>query len=543
MDKEQTLKTFKEKIQALEKELEERKLSEETLQESEAFYKAVIEQSNDAITVGQKGRRIFANKRFLEIFGYTDQEEVIGKELTRIVHPDSRELVESQINDRINGRPASKNFEFKGIRRDDILVDIEISTTRVRFKGDYVLLATMRDITKKKNTENKLKKSEMLLRNTFDAIGDLLSVYDRNLRIVFSNWHAPISIPMEKRNDKHFCYALFMGRSEPCDACHALEVFETGRPVRLEKKIPNTGKTYEINAYPVFDENNEIILVTEHVRDITERFQAVKEKEELEKELLKAHKMEAIGTIAGGIAHDFNNILGIILGNTELVLDDTPVNSSTRHNLDEIKSASLRAKDAVQQLLSFSRKSGHERRPLKLTPILKESLKLLRASIPASIEIRHRLDCIEDLVLADLTQIQQVLINLCTNARDAMREKGGLLNIQLENVDVTFDNKREYTQLSKGKYVQLSVRDTGHGITKDLMPRIFDPYFTTKKVGEGTGMGLSVVHGIVKNHDGETTVFSEPEKGTVFNVFLPVVVTEPTGKAFTRAPVTGSERI
>ncbi len=280
----------------------------------------------------------------------------------------------------------------------------------------------------------------------------------------------------------------------------------------------------------------EIIGLEGFIIDITN-------KKELEAQLRQAHKMEAIGTLAGGIAHDFNNILGIILGNTELAMDDVPEWNPARFNLEEIKTASLRAKDVVRQILSFARKTDQERKPVKINPIVTGSLKLLRSSIPSSIEIRSNIPKESQTILADPTQINQIMINLCTNAAHAMEKDGGILEISLDRVTMDELMAQSYA-LSPGRYVKIAVCDTGHGIKPEIKDRIFDPYFTTKEVGKGSGMGLAVVHGIVMNHDGAIFVDSELEKGTTFNIFFPVTEREPISEIPIDEDLpTGKERI
>jgi len=264
----------------------------------------------------------------------------------------------------------------------------------------------------------------------------------------------------------------------------------------------------------------------------------------MEAQLQQAHKMESIGTLAGGIAHDFNNILGIIIGNSELALDDIPEWNPAKLNLKEILTASLRAKDVVRQLLSFARKTRLEKKPTHIVPIVKESLKLLRSSIPTNIEIRRNIPTNVDTILADPTQINQVLINLCTNAYHAMPDEG-IIEVILKNVEELGENApAQDPDLNPGRYVNLTVSDTGHGIPKEEIDRIFDPYFTTKEIGKGTGMGLAVVHGIVKEHNGIITVESEPEKGTTFSIFFPVVEKEAVieNESTEKLP-TGNEKI
>ncbi len=247
------------------------------------------------------------------------------------------------------------------------------------------------------------------------------------------------------------------------------------------------------------------------------------ERRRLMDELQQVRKMEAIGTLAGGVAHDFNNLLSIILGNMELALDEVPEWSSARENLKEIQTAGLRARDVVHQLLSFSRKCDISRNVVDLREIVQEAGPLLRASIPTSIEIKTDMPQAIFPIKADPTQIHQIIMNLTTNGAHAMEEKGpGVLTIGLENV--LLDDSMDipgYGNMAPGKYVILSVTDTGHGIDTSIQQKLFDPYFTTKEVGKGTGMGLSVVHGIVKSHDAAVQIQSQPGTGTTVNVFFP----------------------
>lgn len=257
------------------------------------------------------------------------------------------------------------------------------------------------------------------------------------------------------------------------------------------------------------------------VRDITERKRAEMEKSEMEARLLQAQKMEAIGTLAGGIAHDFNNILSVIFGYTELAKNEQGDPEKRRQELDQVLVGARRARELVQQILAFSRKTEQQKRPLQISLIIKEALKMLRASIPTTVEIRQDISS-EGTVLADPSQIHQVIMNLCTNAYQAMGETGGILAVSLR--EITIDEKDEgYGELVPGRYLKFEVSDTGCGISSAIREKIFEPYFTTKKTGEGTGLGLAVVHGIVKSHHGHITVYSEPGKGTTFHVYLPLV--------------------
>lgn len=257
-------------------------------------------------------------------------------------------------------------------------------------------------------------------------------------------------------------------------------------------------------------------------REIEERKQTERENLELQKQLLHSQKMQAIGTLAGGIAHDFNNILSAILGYSELAAYEAPADSKSHDYLNEVTRACHRAKELVLQILTFSRHGEQKLKPVRVHLIAKEVLKLLRSTIPASIEIRPYLDERCGAVLADPTQIHQVLLNLCANSYHAMREKGGILAVSLKAMDL---NRTQASKIDPamepGRYLRLSVCDTGHGMDPSILQRIFEPYFTTKAQGEGSGLGLSVIHGIVKSHHGFITAFSKPDKGATFHVYLP----------------------
>ena len=257
-------------------------------------------------------------------------------------------------------------------------------------------------------------------------------------------------------------------------------------------------------------------------RDITERKKAEDEKKQLEAKLQQAQKMEAVGTLAGGIAHDFNNILSVVIGYTELGMEEALDNPGLKKKLGEVLKAGYRARDLVKQILAFSRQTDNKMETIRVKLIISEALKLLRASIPSTIEIRHHLMS-DSMVLGDPTQIHQILMNLCTNAQHAMSESGGILDVRLKDVtlDEAFSSKNPDTM--PGRFVCLSVSDTGHGIPEEMIQRLYEPFFTTKGPDEGTGLGLSVVHGIVKSHGGAITVQSKPGAGSTFAVFLPVV--------------------
>ncbi len=263
-----------------------------------------------------------------------------------------------------------------------------------------------------------------------------------------------------------------------------------------------------------------------------------------EEKLRQTYKMEAIGTLAGGIAHDFNNILGAIIGYTEMARDDSPKGSSVAKDLDKVLEASARATDLVKQILSFSRQDETEYILLQPASTVDKAIAMLRPTLPSTIEFIQDIDTETGLIFADPTQIHQIMMNLCTNAFHAMEETGGRLEISLKEIDLSWQDMTHESEVDPGTFIQLSVCDSGPGMTQEVKDKIFDPYFTTKEVGKGTGMGLSIVHGIIKSYGGFITLTSEPGKGTSFHIFLPVVSEKilPDKEAVKQIPV-GKEKI
>ncbi|MBU1452666.1 MAG: response regulator, partial [Proteobacteria bacterium] len=276
-----------------------------------------------------------------------------------------------------------------------------------------------------------------------------------------------------------------------------------------------------------------------------DRWLAEKKKAKLESQLRQSRKMEAVGALAGGIAHDFNNILAAMMGYAELALDDLQGSGPVAEKLRHVLVAGNRAVELVRQILNFSRQGEHEERPLSLAPLIEETLKMLRSSLPATIGIQADLPKGKCLVLADPVHVNQVVMNLCTNAAQAMEEAGGVLAIGLSTIDLDQDTVKNFATLKAGKYHKLTVSDTGIGMTGEVAERVFEPFFTTKEPGKGTGMGLAVVHGIVREHGGDITVYSEPGKGTTVSVYLPMQEAEQDGSEAEKKPLArgGSERI
>jgi PAS domain S-box-containing protein len=307
---------------------------------------------------------------------------------------------------------------------------------------------------------------------------------------------------------------------------------------RLTRRVgEGDRRELDVAISPVRDQTGRILSFLVVERDITREVK-------LQQHLRQAQKAEALGTLAGGIAHDFNNVLSTIAVNSELALMELEGNARSQSPLPLVLQAVQRGKELVQQIITFSRRREHERKPMKISPVLKETLKLLRSSLPPTIEIQEDIMMHADTVLADPSQIHQILVNLCNNAAYAMREEGGKLSVRMTATDVDAAMSALYPDLKPGPYVRLTVGDSGAGMSPEVMDRMFDPFFTTKKTGEGSGLGLSVVQGIVKSYGGTITAYSKVGQGSTFSVFLPRIEGEPQPKRVPPEKITGGkERI
>ena len=386
------------------------------------------------------------------------------------------------------------------------------------------IVGTWVDMTEQKKAERKLEERERYFRSIIASMHEDIFVIDRDYRICDVNRRFLETI---KRKRKQIvgrpCYRVFVNSRRPCfrdgKRCHLEEVFQTGTPGSKNREIVRSdGEKATINMLysPLRDETGKVVKGILAVRDISHEVR-------LELKLRQAQKMEAIGTLAGGIAHDFNNILWIILGYTELTRFQLPPETPEYLNLIHIQDACLRAKELVKQILAFSKKSEREKHPVYIGFILNEVLNLLRPALPATIEIKLNVKTADgsDLILGDPTQMHQVIMNLTSNAVDAMSRQGGSLEIDLNEISIASSDLVQFSDLTPGSYVCISFKDSGCGIEQSNIERIFEPYFSTKDLSRGSGLGLAVVHGIVKEHKGEVKVYSELGKGSVFKIYLP----------------------
>ena len=394
------------------------------------------------------------------------------------------------------------------------------------------------DFTKQKLAEIEVRTAKEQWEKTFDAMTDIVTIQDKNMRIVQANNAAYQFFQAESGalQGKH-CYEVFTGGSQPCAGCPLVETLHDDGNHATVINHENLGKTFQVSSAAMAAENGELQYFIHVARDITEQ-------KKMEEELFQSHKMEAIGTLAGGIAHDFNNILSAILGFSELATNNLPEDSKARKDIDQVISSGRRAAELVKQILVFSRKGVQQRQPFQPHLIVKEALKMLRATLPTTISMDEHFDIECGSILADPTSIHQIVVNLCTNAYHAMENENGALTVTLSRKEI---GKEDIVQhdVPPGPFIELSIQNTGCGMDAKTMARIFEPYFTTKEAGKGSGLGLAVVDGIVETLQGFIEVESEPGKGSTFHVYIPAMAksAEVSVKTESKDLPGGTERI
>ncbi|CAK8711623.1 histidine kinase [Candidatus Electrothrix aarhusensis] len=378
-------------------------------------------------------------------------------------------------------------------------------------EGQLLMSGICTDISEQKRIEIALRESEEKYRSMMESMDDAAYICSADYRIEYMNSAMIEKIGRDATGEQ--CHTAIFGRQEQCPWCQHEKVMR-GETLKTEFEEPGTGNVYSISHSPIFHTNGTISTLSLY-HDITET-------KKLEARIQQAQKMESIGSLAGGIAHDFNNILCPIIGMSELLMLNAPHGSQVYEDAQMIFNAGKRGGDLVKQILSFSRQSKHTFIPVYIQQILKEVLKLSRSSIPTYIEIEQDIQTDCSSVLANPTQIHQVIMNIMTNAYHAVEASSGRIIVTLHETSPASDALQDIA-LSVDQYALLSITDSGHGIPADLMDKIFDPYFTTKEQGKGTGLGLAVAYGIIKEHKGEIQVCSEVGKGSTFNVYIPLM--------------------
>ncbi|WP_417915792.1 PAS domain-containing protein [Candidatus Electronema sp. JC] len=402
------------------------------------------------------------------------------------------------------------------------------------------IVAVYEDVTSRRQARELLIRKTEEWESTFDAIPDIITLQDKDMRIIRANQAAFefFRLPPEELVGRT-CHSLFRGCDQPCQGCPGQRAMQDFKKHCVSMEHKAVSRHFHVCAAPVLNPDGEFLYFVYIAHDTTD-------KRKLEEELLQAQKMEAIGTLAGGIAHDFNNILAAILGYTELARMELPEGSGARGDLDQVIIAGNRATELVKQILTFSRKSEHRKKPLRIYIVVKEALKMLRSSLPSSIVMQTEIDERSGLVLADPTSIHQIVFNLCTNAAQAIGERQGRIEIILRETSLSAEQREDRPWLQPGRFLVLTVRDNGSGMDEKTKARIFDPYFTTKEPGAGTGLGLAVTHGVVEDCQGFIEVESALGQGSAFHVYLPVLPEEEKEQTEAEAEISlpgGAERI
>ena len=469
----------------------------------------------------------FYNDFFNFLFKGTDgkvTKKSIAKTLARSMSPEEMSAIKHEVAESLQSGKEGGEVDYKIQFPDGTWHWLHDRWKIVRDdRGNPIAIeGIIRDVTDLKKTEEALRESEAQYHQLFSTVPDAIMLFDAETKEFIDVNSA--ALKMYGYSEEEFLRLRHQditaeqeGSENTIKQSLAGEL--TTIPLRYHRRKDGTLFPVEISVGKFKIRDRQFLCGI--IRDISERKKAEEDRERLEVQLRQAQKMESIGNLAGGIAHDFNNILSSIIGYTELALDEVEKRTLLEDNLQEVYTAGKRARDLVKQILAFARQAEVELKPIQVSAIAKEALRLLRSAIPTSIEIRQNIES-DSLIMGDATQVHQIFMNLCTNAAHAMEERGGSLEVSISDtqIDRNFTDDRIY--LKPGDYLKIAIADTGPGISPRVIASIFEPYFTTKKPGEGTGMGLAAVHGIVKGYGGEIKVESEVGKGTVFTVYLPV---------------------
>ncbi|MFH1035097.1 MAG: PAS domain S-box protein [Pseudomonadota bacterium] len=510
------------------RDISQRKLDEEALKASETRLRGIFEQAAVGMSLlTPQGVWLKVNQRLCDILGYP-REELFKLTFRDITHPEHLEQDLARVQGMAEGASGGGSWEKRYIRKDGRVIWVRLTTAMIKGQDgrpQYFVTVT-EDITERKQAEDELKKSQAFSEGIIASSADCINVLDLEGRL---RYMSPGGLALMGLKDLSPYlgqpYDQLWDQADQEKALHAMALARRGQRGTFQGLCPTADgrpRWWDVTVTPIVAGPDRVDGILAVSRDITERRQAAEEKAALEAQLRQAQKMEAIGTLAGGIAHDFNNILAAVLGFAEMARDDALAGRVNPADLEQIMVSAQRAKALVQQILAFSRKKEPDLKPLSLNQVVQRTRDILARTLPKMIHIDLGLCQEAPLVMADPTQLEQVLLNLAANARDAMPEGGRLL---LETCQTVLDRQYclRHLEVRPGPYALLTVSDTGQGIEQQVLEHVFEPFFTTKDIGKGTGLGLSSAYGIVKNHGGHIHCHSEPGRGTVFKIYLPLL--------------------
>ncbi|MCF8037134.1 MAG: PAS domain S-box protein [Desulfobacteraceae bacterium] len=498
------------------------------MEKNDSFFKAIFHNTGTGMAIIEEDTTIsLVNKEMENFLGYARHEMeglMSWRELVAF-EEDLKRMENYHYRRRENPEAAPKKYETRMVTKNGGIKSCLAFVDIIPDSKQSVI--SFLDISERKQLERELQQSEEKYRNILETIEDGYFEVTLSGRFTFFNEAMCSILGYDARELKGMGYEQYMRKDIASEVFNAFNwVYRTGNSYKAFdwEMIRKDGSVcyVESSISLIKDSKGQAIGFKGVTRDITERKKAEQEREELQAELRHSQKMEAIGTLAGGIAHDFNNILSSIIGYSELCLDETSENTLMHRNLNQVLTAGNRAKDLVKQILTLSRRDEQEFTPTPIIPLAKEALKMLRSTLPSTINLQEQIQGDRLIVYADPTQIHQVIINMATNAKHALQEQGGTIEVRIEQTNFDKTVMKKYPDLGPGNYVHIAVSDTGVGIPEQNIDKIFEPYFTTKEKGVGTGLGLSTAHGIVRAHDGHITVHSEPGKGSTFNIYIPL---------------------
>ncbi len=505
--------------QLLQNEIRVRSVVEESLRLSEAKYRDLFEHASDLIfTIDLEGNLRSVNGVVRSVLGYTP-EQFMTLNVNSIIDPQSSLMVHEKFFGMIGDRAdLSTPFELLARSREGAAVWLELTSRLISSDGTTTgIHCIARDITERKQLESAVQEAQMKYRSVVEAFDGLIHITSSDHKIQFANQRLIERTGYDPLGKN--CYEMLHGLQESCEWCIYHKV-SSDDIYRAELLSPKDNRWYYVVSSPMAHQDGSVSRIF-LMHDIDDRKRAEEEREKLEQNLIRAQRMEAVGTLSGGIAHDFNNLLQVILGYSQLLLRASRFEASDRENLQKIHRAASQGSELVKNLMAFSRKAQTRMSPVNINHHIEELIDLLERIIPRMIKIELELEKVLPTINADSGQIKQILMNLALNARDAMPD-GGTLRIKTSSVLIGADCCKNHVDVKPGPYTMVSFSDTGVGMDKETVERIFEPFYTTKEVGKGTGLGLSMVFGMIKQHDGFIMFDSEINKGSEFRIYLPV---------------------